>query len=168
MEETFETRDRKRPLKVYVTPTERQASERQAPVHREWQLVDASATLKGKCPCRPRFASLSGVVRMPLPVIRSLCAWGLVLSLSAISPLAVLSDDTPSEGGESPVLHSTITQTERIRPQSPTVNTGDVRMVDPARSWIWFFRPRLPPERPWKAMSSSAKSSRTCWWMAWW
>ncbi len=131
MEETFETRDRKRPLKVYVTPTERQAIERQASVHRGWQPVDASATLKGKCPCGPRFASLSGVVRVPLPVIRSLCAWGLVLSLSASAPLAVLSADTPTEGGESPVLHSTIIQTERNRPQSPTVNTGDVRVVAP-------------------------------------
>ena len=131
MEETFETRDRKRPLKVYVIPTERQAIERQASVHRGWQPVDASATLKGKCPCGPRFASLSAVVRVPLPVIRSLCAWGLVLSLSASAPLAVLSADTPTEGGESPVLHSTVTKTECNRPQSPTVNTGDVRVVDP-------------------------------------
>jgi hypothetical protein len=66
-----------------------------------------------------------------LPVIRSLCAWGLVLSLSASAPLAVLSDDTPTEGGESPVLHSTIIQTEGNPPQSPTVNTGDVRVVAP-------------------------------------
>ena len=131
MEETFETRDRKRPLRLYVTPTKRQAIERQASVHRRWQPVDASATLKGKCPCGPRFASLSGVVRVPLPVIRSLCGWGLVLSLSASAPLAVLSADTPTEGGESPVLHSTVTQTESNRPQSPTVNTGDVRVVAP-------------------------------------
>ena len=131
MEETFETRDRKRPLKVYVTPTERQAIERQAPVHRGWQPVDASATLKGKCPCGPRFASLSGVVRVPLPVIRSLCAWGLVLSLSASAPLAVLSADTPTEGGGFPVLHSTVIHTECNPPQSPTVNTGDVRVVAP-------------------------------------
>ena len=68
---------------------------------------------------------------MPLPVIRSLCAWGLVLSLSASAPLAVLSADTPTEGGASPVLHSTIIQTECNRPQSPTVNTGDVRVVAP-------------------------------------
>jgi hypothetical protein len=66
-----------------------------------------------------------------LPVIRSLCAWGLVLSLSASAPLAVLSADTPTEGGESPVLRSTIIQTECNRPQSPTVNTGDVRVVAP-------------------------------------
>jgi hypothetical protein len=92
MEETFETRDWKRPLKVYV--------------------------------------------RAPLPVIRSLCACGLVLSLSASAPLAAFSADTsteggespglhsaiiPPEGGESPVLHSTIIQTDR--PQSPIVNT---------------------------------------------
>lgn len=81
MEETFETRDRKRPLKVYV--------------------------------------------------IRSLCAWGLVLSLSASAPLAVLSADTPTEGGESMLLHSTVTQTGYKRPQNPTVNTGDERVVDP-------------------------------------
>ena len=131
MEETFETRDRKRPLKVYVTPTERPAIERQAPVHRGWQPVDASATLKGKCPCGPRVVSLSGVVRVPLPVIRCLCALGLVLSLSASAPLAVLSAGTPTEGGGSPVLHSTVIHTECTRPQSPTVNTGDVRVVDP-------------------------------------
>jgi hypothetical protein len=131
MEETFETRDRKRPLKVYITPMERQAIERQASVHRGWQPVDASVTLKGKCPCLPRFASHSGVVRVPLPVIRSLCAWGLVLSLSASAPLAVLSADIPSEGGEPPVLRSTIIQTESNVPQSPTVNTGDARVVAP-------------------------------------
>ena len=131
MEETFEMRDRKRPLKLHVTPTERQAIERQASVHRGWQPVDASATLKGKCPCGPCFLSLSRVARVPLPVIRSLCAWSLVLSLSASAPLAVLSADTPTEGGEHPVLRSTITQTECNRPQSPTVNTGDVRVVDP-------------------------------------
>src|SRR5579884_3494627 len=88
MEETFEPRDRKRPLKAYA-PTERQAIERQAPVHRRWQPVDALATLKSKCPCGPRFASLSGVVRVRLPVIRFACAWGLVLSLSATAPPAV-------------------------------------------------------------------------------
>jgi hypothetical protein len=75
-------------------------------------------------------SSLLGVVRVPLPIIRSLCAWGLVLSLSASAPQAVLSD-TPTEGGGSPVLRSTIIQTERNRPQSPTVNTGDVRGVAP-------------------------------------
>ncbi|MDR3614075.1 MAG: hypothetical protein P4L53_10925 [Candidatus Obscuribacterales bacterium] len=91
MQETFETRDRKRPLKVYVTPNERQ----------------------------------------PLPAIRSLCSWGLVLSLSASAPLAVWSAETPTEGGEAPVLRSTIIQTERNRPQDPTVNMGDVRVVAP-------------------------------------
>ncbi len=123
MEETFETRDRKRPLKVYVTPTERQAIERQAPVHRGRQPVDASDTC---------FASHSGVVRVP--VIRALCAWGLVLSLSTSAPLAALSADTPTEGGESPVLRSTIIQTECNSPQSPTVNTGDMRVVAPGTS----------------------------------
>jgi len=131
MEETFETRDRKRPLKVYVTPTERQAIERQAPVRRGWQPIDASDTLKGKCPGGPRFASLSGVVRVPLPVIRSLCAWGLVLSMSASAPLAVLSADTPTEGGGSPELRSTVIKNEYNRPHSPTVNTADVRVVAP-------------------------------------
>jgi hypothetical protein len=66
-----------------------------------------------------------------LPFIRSLYAWVLVLSLSASAPLAVLSADTPTEGGGSPVLHSTVVQTECIRPQSPTVNTEDVRVVAP-------------------------------------
>lgn len=131
MKKNFETCDRKRPLKVYVTPTERQAIERQAPVHRGWRPADASATLKDKCPCGTRFASLSGVVRVPLPVIRSLCAWGLVLSLSASAPPAVLSADAPTEGGESPALHSTVIQNEYKRPQSPIVDTGDLRVVVP-------------------------------------
>jgi len=60
-----------------------------------------------------------------------LCALGLVLSLSASAPLAAFSADTPTEGGESPVLHSYITQTETKRPQSPTVNKGDMRVVAP-------------------------------------
>ncbi len=98
MEETFETRDRKPPLKVCVTATERQAI---------------------------------GVVRLPLPVIRSLCAWCLALSLSAGVPLSVLSADTPAEGGKSPLLHTTVTQTEYKPPQRPTVNTGDERVVAP-------------------------------------
>jgi hypothetical protein len=51
-----------------------------------------------------------------------------VLSLSASAPLAVLSADTPTDGGGAPVLRSTII---RNRPQSPTVNTGDVRVVSP-------------------------------------
>jgi hypothetical protein len=127
MEEAFENRDRKRPLKVYVTPTERQVIERKAP---GWQPVGASATLMGKCPSGSRFASLSGVVRVPLPVIRSLCACGLVLSLSASAPLAVMSADTP-KAGQSPALHSTVIHTECNSPQSPTVNTEDVRVVAP-------------------------------------
>jgi hypothetical protein len=68
---------------------------------------------------------------VPLPVIRSLCAWGLVLSLSASAPLAVLSADTPTEGGGSPVLHSTVIHNECNRPESPTANTEDVRVVAP-------------------------------------
>jgi hypothetical protein len=131
MEETFEVRDRKRPLRVYCTPTERQVIESQAAVHKGWQPGDSPATLEGEYPCCPCFANLSEVVRVPLPVIRSLCAWGLALSLSASAPLAGLSAETPTEGGESPVLRGAITQTERKIPQSPTVNTGDVRVVAP-------------------------------------
>ncbi|MBS2007528.1 MAG: hypothetical protein JST01_10835 [Cyanobacteria bacterium SZAS TMP-1] len=81
MEEIFETRDWKRPLKVYVT--------------------------------------------------RSLCVCGMVFSLSAGAPLAVLSADAPTEGGESPVLRSTVSKTETNSSQSPTVNRGDVRLVAP-------------------------------------
>ncbi|MBY0358301.1 MAG: hypothetical protein K2W82_09900 [Candidatus Obscuribacterales bacterium] len=69
--------------------------------------------------------------RVPLPVIRSLCAWGLVLSLSASAPLAVLSANIPAEGGGSPVLQSTIIKTECNSPQRPTVNTEDMRTVAP-------------------------------------
>jgi hypothetical protein len=68
---------------------------------------------------------------VPLPVIRSICACGLVLSLSAIVPLAVLSAETPTDDGEAPVLRSTIIQTERDLTLSPTVNTGDVRVLAP-------------------------------------
>lgn len=109
MKETFETRDRKHPLKEFVIPKEHRAIERQVPVRSGWQPVDASAM----------FAK------------RSLCACGLVLSLSASAPLAVLSADTPTEGGETPELRSTIIQNEYKHPQSPTVNTGDVRVVPP-------------------------------------
>jgi len=76
---------------------------------------------------------------MPLPVIRSLCALGLVLSLSASAPLAALSADTPTEGDEPPVLRGTIIQTESNRPQSPTVNTGDVRVVAPGTELELFL-----------------------------
>jgi hypothetical protein len=77
-----------------------------------------------------RSASLSGVIRVPLTAIRSLCALGLVLSLSASAPLAVL-PATPTEGGESPELRSTVIQNEYKHPQSPIVNGGDVREVAP-------------------------------------
>jgi hypothetical protein len=103
MEETSENRDQKRPLKVFVTPAQRQAIERQPSSRRA----------------------------VPSSVIRSLYALGLVLSLSASVPMAVFSADTPKEGGESPVLRSTIIQTESNHPQSPTVNAGDVRVVAP-------------------------------------
>lgn len=88
--------------------------------------------------------NLKGFVRVPLPLIRSLCSCSLLLSLSASAPLAVLGADMPTEGGESPVLHGTIAPTEggeapvlrstviqNDSPQSPTVNTGDVRVVAP-------------------------------------
>ncbi len=100
-------------------------------VDRGWQPVDASDTLKGKCPCGPRFVSLLGVVCVPLSVIRYLCSWVLVLGLSAGAPLAVLSADKSTEGGVPPALHSTVIQNEYKRPSSPTVNTGDVRVVSP-------------------------------------
>ncbi|MDX2105810.1 MAG: TrbI/VirB10 family protein [Candidatus Melainabacteria bacterium] len=62
-------------------------------------------------------------------VIRSLCALGLVLSLSTSAPLAVLSAETSTKSDISPELHGTVIQTEFNRPQSPTVNTGDERVV---------------------------------------
>jgi len=70
---------------------------------------------------------LSGVIRVP--VIRSLYAWSLVLSLSATAPLSAVAANVPTEAGETPMLRSTIIQTECPPPQSPTVNTGDVRVV---------------------------------------
>jgi hypothetical protein len=79
------------------------------------------------------------------PVIRSLCAWGLVLSLSASAPLAVLSADTPTEGGGFPVLRSTVIQTECNRPQGPTVNTGDVRVVAPGTALDLVLSTEIAP-----------------------
>jgi len=76
-------------------------------------------------------ASISGVVRVPLPVIRCLCPLGLVLSLSTGTPLAVLSADEQTKSVHSSRLHSTVTQTEYKRAQAPTVNTGDERVVAP-------------------------------------
>jgi hypothetical protein len=81
-----------------------------------------------------------------LPVIRSLCASGLVLSLSAGAPLAVLSADTPTEGGGSPVLRSTVIHTECNRPQSPTVDTGDVREVAPGTVLDLVLTTELDPD----------------------
>ncbi|MFN8551044.1 MAG: hypothetical protein U0103_06105 [Candidatus Obscuribacterales bacterium] len=49
--------------------------------------------------------------------------------MSAIAPMGVLSADSPTDGDGSPVLRSTVTRTE-TRPQSPTVNTDDERLVD--------------------------------------
>lgn len=68
---------------------------------------------------------------MPLSVIRSLCAFGLVLSLSASAPLAVLSAGEQTKNVQSSQLRSTVTQTEYKHPQSPTVNMGDERVVAP-------------------------------------
>lgn len=124
MKNSTHWRSIKRPL-LCDTGTKRHVIERQA----GWQ--SASATPNGQWSCAPGFASLSGVVRLPLPVIRSLCAGALVLSLSASAPPAVLSADTPTERGGSPMLHSTITHTECTPPQSPTVNTGDVHVLAP-------------------------------------
>lgn len=85
--------------------------------------------MSGCVPLRPMEETFEPRNRSrPLKVV---CALGLVLSLSAGAPLSVLSADTPTDGGESPVLHSTIIHTERNSPQSPTVNTGDVREVAP-------------------------------------
>lgn len=81
MEKTFETCDRKRPLKVSV--------------------------------------------------IRTMCTWGVALSVGASAPLAAWSADIPTGGAGSPVLRSTVTQTECEHPRSPTVHTGDVRVVAP-------------------------------------
>lgn len=95
-----------------------------------WKLMEeAFQTRDRKRSLKAVYVTLSGVFRVPLLVIRSLCAWGLVLSLSAITPPAALSDDTPTEGGESPVLRSTVVHTECERSQSPTVNTGDLRVL---------------------------------------
>lgn len=68
---------------------------------------------------------------MPLPMPRILCAFCLVLTLSTSAPPSVLCADKPTAGDESPVLRSTVIQTEYKRAQSPTVNTGDVRVVAP-------------------------------------
>jgi len=86
------------------------------------------------------------IVPLPLPVIRFLCAWGLLLSLSAGAPLAVLSTDTPTEAGGTPMLHSTVIQTERSSPQSPTVNTGDVREVDPGTTLDLVLMTEIAPD----------------------
>lgn len=73
-------------------------------------------------------------------VIRHLCAWSLVLSLNASTPLAGWSADTPTVGGESPVLNGTIIQTECNR---PTVNTGDVRVVAPGTALELFLETEI-------------------------
>ena len=75
--------------------------------------------------------TIETVGRVPRPVIRLLCACGLALSLSVGAPLIVLSADTPTESSGSQVLHSTVIHTQVNPPQSPTVNTGDVREVAP-------------------------------------
>jgi hypothetical protein len=52
----------------------------------------------------------------------------------------------PTEGGGSPVLHSTVTQTECNRPQSPTVNTGDVRVVAPGTALDLILSTEIDPD----------------------
>lgn len=113
-----------------------------------FETCDRKRTLKGKCLRKFRFASLSTIVRVPLPVIRSLCALGLVLSLSAIAPPPGLTGgapppgltgDTPTEGGGPPVLHSSVSQTEYNPPQSPSVHTGDLRVVAPGTALDLFL-----------------------------
>ncbi|MBX9687508.1 MAG: hypothetical protein K2X27_12445 [Candidatus Obscuribacterales bacterium] len=116
MEETFQTRDRNQQVKANFTPTEQQAIERQTPVHRGWQ-----------------------------PVILSLCACSLVLSLSAGSSPAVLSAETTTEVDEAPVLRSTIIQTECKGPQSPTVNTGDLKVVEAGTSLELLLSTEIDP-----------------------
>ena len=61
------------------------------------------------------------------------CALGLLLSLSAASPLAVWAAEPLAETSEPepPVLRTTIIQTEHARLPAPIVNTGDVRVVAP-------------------------------------
>ncbi len=103
---------------TFETPTEHQAIERK--------------------PCAFRFSSLSEIVRLPLPVIRSLCASGLVLSLSAGAPPPGSSVDSPTECGDAPVLHSTVTQTEYKHP-SPAVHKSDVRVVAPGTALDLFL-----------------------------
>ncbi len=78
-------------------------------------------------------------------VIRSLCAWGLVLGLSTSAPLAALSADIPTEGDETPVLRSTIIQTEH-NPPSPTVNTEDVRVVDSGTLLNLYLSTEISPD----------------------
>jgi hypothetical protein len=60
-------------------------------------------------------------------------ALGLLLTLSAASPLAVWAAEPMAETSEPepPVLRTTIIQTEHARLPGPIVNTGDVRVVAP-------------------------------------
>jgi len=85
-------------------------------------MLHVQQTFRDICSIKTKMRSLTDA---------GLLALGLVLSLSASAPLAVLSAETPTEGDGSPVLHGTVIQTECNRPQSPTVNTGDVRVVAP-------------------------------------
>lgn len=88
---------------------------------------------------RPRSASVSGVVGVYSPFVRSVFALGLMVSLSAGAPLAVLSADTPNKEGDKPELRSTVIQNEYKHPQSPTVNTGDLRVVPPGAELEMFL-----------------------------
>ncbi|CAN5443754.1 hypothetical protein BH11CYA1_BH11CYA1_10650 [soil metagenome] len=70
-------------------------------------------------------------------IIRSLFATGLMLSLGAGAPMAVLSADDTTDASMPPVLRSTITQTDP--PQSPTVHPDDVRELAPGTSVDLFL-----------------------------
>jgi hypothetical protein len=95
--------------------------------------------------------------KRPLKVIRSLCTCGLVLSLSASAPLAGLCADIPTEGGASPVLHSTVVHTECKSPQLPTVNTGDVRVVAPGTALDLVLKTEIEADETVKGDEFSGK-----------
>lgn len=64
---------------------------------------------------------------------------GLLLGLSASAQLSGLSAESTSEDGATPVLRSIIIQNEQKSPQSPTVNTEDVRVLAPGTSLSLFL-----------------------------
>jgi hypothetical protein len=121
MEETFETPDRKRPLKALCA----------------WGLVlslSASAPQSVLSADTPTDSGQPPVLRSTItptesgesPVLRS-----TITPTGGGKPPVLRSTIIPTEGGKPPVLRSTIIQNESNSPQSPTVNTGDVRVVAP-------------------------------------